>query len=292
MIVDRVKTWGEAVDFTFKTRDTWRHGNGRVTHMYNCKHVTNQLGNSFPLNKITPMMLNQVLMDLEKERQMSSSTQNRVISSVSTVLRHCKKFEVIDFEPPTFDRRKEGEHRLTYFTKEEVEQMVNGAVDPYGREDMARLILTAAYTGMRQGELLKLRVNDIEFAKKLIHVGGRDGFVTKAKNYRALPINDRIYTMLSERCEYASPDAYVFADDWGGGKDQVLRTFKKVRNYSIKKGDSWAFHTLRHSHATWLAEAGVPVRTIMYLMGHKNIETTLRYMKVTDQSMFEAINAL
>lgn len=292
MIVDRVKTWGEGVDFTFRTRDTWRHGNGRVTHMYNCQHVTNQIGNSFPLTKITPAVLNQILMDLEDERQMSSSTQNRVISSVSTVLNHCKKFDVIDFEPPKFDRRKEGEHRLTYFTKEDVECMYQGSVDPYGREDMARLLLTAAYTGMRQGELLKLRVNDIEFGKKLIHVGGRPGFETKAKNYRALPINDRIYKMLSERCEYAPQNAYVFADDWSGGKDQILRTFKKVRNYAVKKGDSWTFHTLRHSHATWLAEAGVPVRTIMYLMGHKNIETTLRYMKVSDQSMFDAINAL
>jgi integrase len=97
---------------------------------------------------------------------------------------------------------------------------------------------------------------------------------------------------LHHRCEYARRDTLVFGDDWPGGKDQLIRAFKKVRNYSVKKDDSWAFHSLRHSFATWCAEAGVPLRTLMGLMGHANIETTLRYAKVTDQARVDAIKAI
>jgi integrase len=98
--------------------------------------------------------------------------------------------------------------------------------------------------------------------------------------------------MLVRRCEYANQNVHVFGDEWPGGRDQLLRAFKKVRNYSIKKDDRWTFHSLRHSFATWCAEQGVPMRTLMGLMGHSNIETTLRYAKVTDDSKTDAINSI
>lgn len=292
MMIEQVRTWGEAVDFTFKTRDAWRHGNSKPTNMYNCQHITNSIGNSFPLNKITPLIINQLCIDLEEERGMSSSTINRVISAVSTVLTHCERMGVIDFTPPKFQRRKEGEHRLTWFTKEEVETMAQAALDPFSRDDVSTIVLAAAYTGMRQGELLKVRVQDIDLGTQQIYVGGRDGFQTKGKNFRAIPIHPRIQPLVQGRIEYARRDALVFGDDWPGGKDQLIRAFKKVRNYAIKKDDKWAFHSLRHSFATWCAEAGVPIRTIMGLMGHANVETTLRYAKVTDQSRVDAILSL
>lgn len=292
MTTESIKTWGQAVEFTFQTRDTWRHGNGRKTNEYNCQHFTNSVGNSYPLTKITPLLMNQVCRDLEEERQMSGSTLNRVISAVSTVLNHCETMGVINFTPPKFKRRKEGEHRLTWFTKEEVEQMYHAALDPFARDDVAAITVVAAYTGMRQGELLKLRTQDIDLGTGQVYIGGRSGFETKGKNFRAVPIHERIRPIFHQRCEYAKRSDLVFGDDWPSGKDQLIRSFKKVRNYAIKKDDSWTFHSLRHSFATWCAEAGVPMRTLMGLMGHANVETTLRYAKVTDQSRTDAINAI
>ena len=287
-----IKTWGDAVAFTFKTKDTWRHGNARPTNTYNTNHVTNHLGRSFPLHKLTPKVLNDVLIDLEEERGMSSSTQNRVISAVSTVMNHCFQMGVIDFNPPKFQRRKEGEHRLTWFTKEEVAQMCVAACDPFERYDIADIVAVAAYTGMRQGELMKLTAEDVDLATGQVYVGGRDGFETKSKNFRAIPLHDTIRPIMERRCEYTGRNVKIFGDEWVGGKDQLLRAFKKVRNYSTKKDDRWTFHSLRHSFATWCAESVVPLRTLMGLMGHSNIETTLRYAKVTDEAKVNAINSI
>lgn len=290
---EMIKTWGQAVDYTFKTKDTWRHGNARPTNIYNTNHVTNHIGRSFPLAKLTPRLLNDILIELEEERGMSSSTQNRVISAVSTVLNHCQVMGMIDISVPKFQRRKEGEARLTWFTKEEVAQMCCAACDPFERMDVADIIAVGAYTGMRQAELMKLTAEDIDLSTGQIYVGGREGFETKAKNFRAIPIHDSIRPVLLRRAEYAKRNVKIFGDEWPGGKDQLLRAFKRVRNYSLRdKDDRWTFHCLRHSFATWCAESGVPIRTLMGLLGHKNVNTTLRYAKVTDSAKVSAINSI
>ena len=81
--------------------------------------------------------------------------------------------------------------------------------------------------------------------------------MTKAKNWRAIPIHDKIMDIVTSRCSQSSrSDIHLFGEEWRD-KDQLLRAFKKV-NRLIPKEDSYVFHTLRHSYATWLAEAGVP----------------------------------
>jgi integrase len=143
---------------------------------------------------------------------------------------------------------------------------------------------------MRQGELLKLKAKDIDLGLNVIHVGGRADVVTKAGNYRSIPIHTHIETVLSKRISNVNSNVPIFGDEWND-KDQLLRVFKKVNRY-IGKDDSYVFHTLRHSFGTWCAEAGVPIRTIMDLMGHKRIETTLRYSKCTDKARTKAVNSL
>ena len=97
--------------------------------------------------------------------------------------------------------------------------------------------------------------------------------------------------LVTSRCSQSSrSDVQLFGDEWRD-KDQLLRAFKKV-NRLIPKEDSYVFHTLRHSYATWLAEASVPIRSIMALCGHKNIVTTLRYAKATDAALTEAMAAI
>lgn len=280
-------TWGEAVDYTLRTRDSWRNGNSRKTNIINAGHFTEHHGRSFPTSKISSALVNQWAVDLE-DNGMSNATINRCISAISTVLNHCACDDLCA-PPPKFKRRKETEGRVLFFTKEDVNQMCHASVDVFNRLDLAEIIQVAAFTGMRQGELLKLKTRDIDLSLNTIHVGGRPDVVTKAGNYRSIPIHERITTPLQNRLEDVSPNVRVF-DDWTD-KDQLLRAFNKVRRY-VGLPEGYCFHTLRHSFATWHAEAGTPMRTLMALMGHKRIETTLRYAKVTNKASIEAMQAI
>ncbi len=287
--MDEITTWQQAMDYTFKTRHSWRHGNGKKTSAINCAHFTRLRGSSFPIAKISQQIVTGVCLELEDEGK-SDATINRVVSAISTVLNHCA-FDGRIATAPKFRRRKEAEARLFWYTKDEVAKLSGLSTEVFMRDDLSDIILAAAYTGMRQGELLKIRKKDIDFECNRIHVGGVPTQKTKASNWRAIPIHDRIWEILHLRCSQSSrSDVRLFGDEWRD-KSQLLRAFKKV-NRLLPKDDNYVFHTLRHSYATWLAEAGVPIRTIMALCGHKRIETTLRYAKATDSALSEAMVAI
>ena len=283
-----IRTWQQAVDYTFQTRHTWRHGPGRKTADINCRHFTRLRGASFPVEAITQPIISGVGIELEDEGK-SDATINRVVSAVSTVLNHCA-FDGLIATPSRFRRRKESEGRALFFTKQEVERMYEAAITVFHRTDIADLTLIAPYCGARQGELLKLKKRDVDFALNTIHIGGLPDVKTKAANYRTVPIHERVFHILDQRCQSLANTDLVFGSDWSD-KDQLLRAFKKLTKF-INKDEAYVFHCLRHSFGTWCAEAGVPVRTIMDLMGHKRIDTTLRYAKTTDRARSEALAAI
>jgi len=168
--------------------------------------------------------------------------------------------------------------------------MAQAALELWDRQDLADIILVAAFTGMRQGELFKLKAQDVDLSQNLIHVGGRPGFTTKAGNYSALPIHDRIKDLLAQRMANASPNVLLLGDGWRD-PDQLRRAFNKVRNY-VGKDESYFFHSLHHSFATWAVDADVNIRVIQDLLGHKRIETTLRYAKVSNATSRAAVSSI
>jgi hypothetical protein len=96
---DTIKTWGEGVDYTFRTRDTWRHGNGSVTAHINTGHFSRLRGRSFPLTKINQPNIQQVSIELEEDGK-SDATINRIVSAVSTVMNHLAFDGLIQAAPP------------------------------------------------------------------------------------------------------------------------------------------------------------------------------------------------
>lgn len=285
--ITEVHTWQQAVDYTFKTRESWRHGNGAATARFNCNHFTRLRGSSFPVAKIRQSVMTQVELELEDEGK-HPSTINKIISAVSTALNHCSADDLCP-KPPSFRRRKEGEARPFWYTKEEVERMSQLSTDVFDRQDLSDIILFGAYTGMRQGEILRLRVMDIDLITNKINVGGVPTQTTKASNWRTIPIHERIQSIVLGRHSQSTSGAVrIFGDEWRD-KDQLIRAFRKVVRLLNKEEEGYTFHTLRHSYATWLAGSGAPLRTIMALCGHKRVETTLRYAKTFDEALEEAM---
>lgn len=273
-----MKTWTEGVTYTFETRDTWRRGSGRHTHKYNCAHVSRILGPDFPLGDFDQATIHRLSITLESEGK-ADETINRIIGTISTVLNHLYVYEQIDTPPRRFRKRRPTEGRKVYFTKDQVEQLVTTA-----NRDLGDLILFGAYTGLRQGEVLKLKPEDVDLNLNLIHVGGTESTRTKARNYRVIPIHDRIHDLISSRMH----KVYLF-DEYS--KDLLCRHFRKLLT-SLGYSKLYSYHVLRHSFATWANASGVPIRTIQQLLGHKCLATTEHYTKVTDEALNTAILSL
>lgn len=283
-----IRTWGEALDYTWRVR--WKRLASAKTNQINSAHITAYAGRSLPLSRMAKAgWWMEMIADLQDENpSWSTSTVNRVVSAGSTVLKFTHKAGLHSVECPTFDRLREGEARLTYFSKEEVDKMAHVAVDIFDRQDLADAIVFSAYEGLRQAELLRLHVEDIDLSLDTIWVGGKPGRETKGKEVRAVPIHPKVAPILMRRLTDRSPRSRVF-DDWAN-KDQLYAAFKKVRKFcGISEDHVW--HSLRHSFGTWLGEVTHP-RQIMALMGHKQIETSLRYVKATDEAIRSAVLAI
>ena len=282
----KLKTWGECLDYTLKHRPTWVHGSGRVTAIYNTDRFTELRGEKFPIKHLNQITMDNYIHEVHDERGVMESTLNRYISAVSTVLSTCYRRRLIDRPDLPFERFDENEARPWHFSKEQVHDMCDYARAIY-QEGLADAILFAAYTGLRQGELLKLRACDVDWTNNMLNVGGTRATKTKGRNWRTVPIADEIKGLLKDRCDSAPRMAQIFGDEWHNAS-RLRRSFEKVRNKFFTE-PGFVFHCLRHSFGTWMVTAGQDIRTIQSMMGHKDIKTTLIYAKVTDEAKHRAI---
>jgi len=147
--------------------------------------------------------------------------------------------------------------------------------------DLKPILLCAISTSMRLGELLNLKWNDINLNSGYIKV--RD-----SKNYegRTIPINTTLLKALSDLKKHSESEyEYVFKY-----RKSIMRTWTNALKTS---GIAHCrFHDLRHTFASRLVMAGVDLVTIKELLGHKRIETTMRYSHPTPEHKIHAVESL
>lgn len=143
-----------------------------------------------------------------------------------------------------------------------------------------RVILMTTYAGgLRISEAVRLRYEDIDTDRMLIHVrhgkGGKDRYV---------PLSELLLDVLQAYQKIAPQNEWLFPGVQPGhylSTRTVQRAVERaVRKAGIKKHATC--HTLRHSFATHLLESGTDIRAIQKLLGHKRLETTAIYTHVTD----------
>jgi site-specific recombinase XerD len=167
----------------------------------------------------------------------------------------------------------------------EVLRLLNAAAP--GRE---RLLLQIAYAcGLRLGELLHLQVADINSARMVIHV--RQG---KGAKDRLVPLSLRLLEELRAYWRQARPHTWLFPGHKSGQPlhaCNIQRRFSQlVKQVGLSKRCS--MHTLRHSYATHLLEAGVDLLTLKALLGHNSLQTTARYLHVSTHRLVQTPSLL
>ena len=282
----QIKTWGEAFDFTWKTH--WKRMRSAKTNGINAGHITEYGGRSLPLKRMSSMAWWMELKSTLEDEGRSGGTINRILSAGSTVLNFTRMAELHDVVVPKFQRADETAQRLTWFTKDQVDRLAYLSRDLYGDrwgDNLADAMLVSAYTGLRQGELLKLRPADYDPALDVLIIGGKPWNQTKSGKVRQLPVSDKIRPIVMNRLEQSR----LFHEDWNN-KDQLYAAFTKVRR-AAGFTDDYVWHTLRHSFGTWIGAVTHP-RTLMELLGHSTIDMSLRYCKATDEATRSAVMAI
>jgi integrase/recombinase XerD len=166
-------------------------------------------------------------------------------------------------------------------------------IDAAGNLMQRALLMTLYGTGMRRTEVSLLKVRDIDSRRMMIRVERGKGGAS-----RDLPLSPALLETLREYWRWKKPGVYLFPSSIGRHVQDRLISDKTVW-YACKEAAAHARitkhvtpHTLRHSWATHLLEAGTDLRTIQVLLGHGDLETTAKYLHLSKRHLQTVANPL
>lgn len=161
---------------------------------------------------------------------------------------------------------------------EEVQRLIAGAKNLYHRT----LLLTLYGAGLRRSEVAHLKVRDIDSQRMLLRVdqgkGGRD---------REVPLSPTLLAGLREYYRWMRPETYLFPgtrNGWRADKPITTKPIWEAVRLAAQRAQidkPVTPHTLRHSYATHLLEAGADLHTIQLLLGHADLSHTTVYLHLS-----------
>ena len=178
---------------------------------------------------------------------------------------------------------KENNKRVRFLAPEE-ETALRKAI---GEEEWP-LVAVAMHTGLRQAEQFHLRWEHVDFNTGILTVSR-----SKHGELRRVSMNDTVREILRSRPSRLK-SKWVFSSETGetpiDAKNYMHRVFSKALTDGKIEGFRW--HDLRHTFASRLVMAGVDLRTVQDLLGHKNVAMTLRYSHLSPAHQLDAVQRL
>ncbi len=227
-----------------------------------------------------------------RQRNLAAKSMQRKISALRSFFRFTCRKGLIETSPAAGIRGPRTPRSLPrVLTQEETTQLVetpDATAGPLGARDAALLELLYS-SGLRVEEVTKLDVEDVDLPAGFVQVEG------KGRKERTVPLGEPAREAIAG---YMRERAAVLSELGVRSRAMFLNRFGKrlsvrgiqrlVRKYHLLAGLMHVSpHTLRHSFATHLLEAGADLRSIQELLGHESVRTTQRYTHVTTKHLRE-----
>jgi site-specific recombinase XerD len=221
------------------------------------------------------------------EKKLALGTVKNRISALRFLYKKTLKRRDLAFDDLPFPKQP---HKLPIvLSQEEVTQLIEAAPNRLYRT----LLMLLYATGVRRTEASRLKVSDIDSQRMVIHI--REG---KGLRDRDVPLTPKLLEALREYWRWKKPRVYLFPSKLADHEVEQPISDKTVWNVcraaATRAGIQKKIgpHTLRHSFATHLLEAGTDLRTIQLLMGHERLEHTTLYLHLSQRHLHAAVNPL
>lgn len=248
-------------------------------------YLINQLADKFgkvPLRRFNTMLVEQY--QTERLQRNKPATVNRLLATLSHMLHKATDWSMVEEETLKQIRKvkmlQENNKRLRYLSKEESQKLIN-CCDSH----LKPIVITALNTGMRKGEILSLKWDDVDLKNGFILLD-----ITKNGERHEIPLNNTLRATLSS-LQRRLDIPYVFFDKVTG---KPYKDVKKSFASALRRAGihDFHFHDLRHSFASSLVMAGVDITTIKELLNHKTLTMTLRYAHLAPSHKVKAVEVL
>lgn len=232
----------------------------------------------------------------ERRDTVSASTANKELMRLGHLLNRAVDWGYLKASPARgIKRAKEAPGRVRYLSPEERDKLLNGTEITVKARDgrtwaayrapnsaLRLYILAALQTGARRGELLALRWADVDMRARTVTFRQ-----TKNGDSRTVPMTDTLREALQALPRPLDPAAAVFPE-----RDPKVLSRSFARLVAHLGLPNLHFHDLRHDVASTLTMAGVPQRTIMAILGHRDPRMTMRYQHLSPDHLRDAARAL
>jgi integrase len=235
------------------------------------------------IDKITPQIVTHAKNDLlQKYKKAIVFLAIRMLSKMFSLA--IKEWEWCKDNPISKITLGKPNNEIDRWLTQEEEQRLLSVMPEWMRE----ITLFAINTGMRQNEILSLKVHNVNMFNKTVTVAKEN---SKTKETRIIPLNEIAFDILKKRLTNPSVTGYVFHRNGKKISQFSLSTLFKIATKKAGITD-FRFHDLRHSFATRLIQSSVDLYKVSKLLGHRDISTTQRYAHHYPESLRNSVNVL
>jgi integrase len=180
------------------------------------------------------------------------------------------------------------EHLPVFFSKSDFRNLLAVIKEGWLRDT----VVFATLTGLRRGEIVNLRWQDVDLKRRVIQIQSNPTFKTKQGQKRVIPLNDTAFYLLQAK-HGKDTSEYIFTlngkkifDSW------LTHAFKQaVKDAKLQDG-RLHFHSLRHTFASWLVQDGVSLYEVQKLLGHSSSSTTEFYSHLLPEQLHSTVNRI
>jgi len=234
--------------------------------------------------EITKQEIIRWLTSTSAERDWSSATRNRWQAAFSLAFRVGIDNEKIERNPAARIRRKTEDNGRIRFLSPEEEKKIRGVLDSDYRQHVPAFNVSL-HTGMRAGEQFSMKWNQIDWERRILSIPK-----TKNGHARHVPLNSVALAALQTLKKKNGRFPWVFLNR----RDGKLRGPRDWFEPAVEKAglEDYTWHCNRHTFASRLVMAGVDIRTVSQLMGHRTIQMTMRYAHLAPDHQQSAVDRL
>lgn len=292
-------------------------------------HIIPRIGN-YKIEELTPEIIEINIFNELKKDNLSYSTVKKVYDALNGYFTFYDKRNRTNFNPMyTVARPKSDNYKkstIRWFTEDEIKTFKETCISKYGNGEYKYLygyiFILMLYTGIRAGEALQLKWEDIDTKKKLLYVKGnritvknrdangnatnyktidQDTAKTNAGTLRQIPLNDNAIKVINNIKEvYKSKGVksqlnYVVSSKEGNPitLPTFMKSYKRVLEQSGIDDNGCGLHALRHTFASMLIKNGVDIKIISEILGHSNISITYNtYIHLIKEQKVQAISLI
>ena len=255
---------------------------------YEEKYIVQEFDSLFgdtPLAQITTWQIEK--WKSEKAKAVQQQTVNRSLTVIKHMFKKAVEWSMTKTNPATGVKRfTVVSERTRFLSADDVQAILQKCKEDLTSPWLYPLVKLALNTGMRQGELLSLEWKAVNFERDTINV-----LQTKTMRWKTISINTDALEALNWLQSNRYGD-YLFMWPWGGmvGKTTVYDAFKRA--CKAAGIEDFHFHDLRHTFPSHLVMAGVDLLTVKELLGHKQINMTVRYSHLAPEHTAQAVAKL